>query len=681
MKPEFPAYVFWFYVVLGVTFLTLAAVIATSQRQRVVNQVAAWLMALGGLWAFAHGSIFFDADYAAKFIRVSVAISGPFVAILWMLRGAIWDDSKSIRELIHATRGVWVWVTLLAITAFSPYFIPYESTWQTELRGPLWTVVRFMPAAMTSILLIAAWRDRRKLSDLAGIRRFEAQIVFIGGSIAALIASFRSFYRQILTPDQTALVSGTVILIFFVFLIYGIFSKRIFDAASVGIALTTTLAKFIFSVSSYLAVSALGKHWGWPQHFSSLLSIAAAIATWVQAGRLLPKFIKSKADETCSILRKNIENSGQYYSEEEKVLSVSLDAIKEWLAAESCWIFVNSIRGWQAYPDSIQIPNSMVSSLRQKDWISTAALERSWNRKLVEITKPWLRRHGVDFAVKSDPGPDDPEVIIAVSPHTKGRPYSYQNMKRTAAVANSVGIALRYCRLGLKGRERGKAQAIQLIAAGLGHDLKQHTASFGLFAELLETRHSEAQFRDKFLPHFRTQVETLATYSAKMIEIGNPSGPNIEAVELNTIMDSILKEIGIHPAAQGIQIKSDFEAPSLMWQIDSSLLRRACVNLCLNSIQAMHAQPDCADHSTLEITLNAGDDSVRICIQDNGPGLPPHIRTRLFEPFVRSTQPGGSGLGLYLAWDAVIQMGGTLHHEDRSPAGTRFLITLYSPKT
>lgn len=680
IKPEYPAFVFWFYIVLAVGFFSLAAVVLISHGKRVINQIAALLMFLGGIWAVAHGSIFTDADYAASYIRVSVAVSGPFVVCLWMLRGAIWGEPKSTHQLVSKSKYLWFLVVLMTAATFSPLFIPYESTWQTKLKGPLWVVIRYMPATIASIFLIAAWKDWRRLKELEGIRRFEAQILYLGGSIALLLATFRSFYRLVLSPDQTALVSGTIIAIFYAFLIYGVFSKRIFDATSVGVALAIFLSKFILSVGAYLTVSALGRHGEWHPQFLSLLAVASAIVSWTQSGRILPRLIKSKAEESCGILRKNIENSGQYYAEEDEVLSASVDAIRKWLGSESCVIFVDSIQGWRDHSETTQIPDSVVTYLQQNGWVSMAAIDRSWNKEPTKTIKPWLQRSGVEFAVRSAISSDFPDVIIGVSPHEYGKLYSHHNIKRTASVAGSVGKALHLCRLGLKGRHQGKAQAIQLIAAGLGHDLKQHTANFALFAELLETRHSEPQFRDKFLPRFKNQVKTLASYSGKMIEIGRPTGPKIQVIELGVIMHSILEKVAVHPTAQGIEIKSNFETPSPKVEIDPDLITRACLNLCVNAMQAMQRQSDSLDEPTLNVAVDSGDDSVRISIQDNGPGLPLHIRERLFEPFVRSTQPDGSGLGLYLAWDAVIQMGGTLHHDDCSPSGTRFLISWPAPR-
>src|SRR5205085_9245222 len=69
---------------------------------------------------------------------------------------------------------------------------------------------------------------------------------------------------------------------------------------------------------------------------------------------------------------------------------------------------------------------------------------------------------------------------------------------------------------------------------------------------------------------------------------------------------------------------------------------------------------------------------VRIVVEDEGPGLPPEIRDRAFERFVRGGGDGGRGSGLGLAIvNAVAEgHGGVVSYEDRLNGGARFIVTL-----
>jgi signal transduction histidine kinase len=75
---------------------------------------------------------------------------------------------------------------------------------------------------------------------------------------------------------------------------------------------------------------------------------------------------------------------------------------------------------------------------------------------------------------------------------------------------------------------------------------------------------------------------------------------------------------------------------------------------------------------TVETTSEA---DVRVLVSDNGPGLDPSVRERLFEPSV-STKRDGSGLGLAIVQTIVHEHGGEVHLREDGPSGATFEVTL-----
>jgi signal transduction histidine kinase len=118
-----------------------------------------------------------------------------------------------------------------------------------------------------------------------------------------------------------------------------------------------------------------------------------------------------------------------------------------------------------------------------------------------------------------------------------------------------------------------------------------------------------------------------------------------------------------------------------MMEGDADLLHRILYNLVLNAVQSARGPISV----TVSVRPAEGADvphgsdhlehAARLQVRDTGPGIPPDIRQRLFEPFV-SGRPGGSGLGLAIVQRAVEAHRGLVFVDSAPAAGTTFTILL-----
>jgi signal transduction histidine kinase len=112
---------------------------------------------------------------------------------------------------------------------------------------------------------------------------------------------------------------------------------------------------------------------------------------------------------------------------------------------------------------------------------------------------------------------------------------------------------------------------------------------------------------------------------------------------------------------------------------DARLLRRLIRNLLENARR--HGQGQGATGTAVELWLDqvllVGVPHARITVDDNGPGVPAHLRDRIFEAFYRlpgaSENEGGVGLGLALVRTIVQRHGGQVRCEGRPGGGARFV--------
>jgi signal transduction histidine kinase len=126
------------------------------------------------------------------------------------------------------------------------------------------------------------------------------------------------------------------------------------------------------------------------------------------------------------------------------------------------------------------------------------------------------------------------------------------------------------------------------------------------------------------------------------------------------------------PLAAGHDLGVDVENGLIVdgWRDD---LHRLVLNLIENALR--HTPPG-TDVRASAHKVDPG--QIRIVVEDEGPGVPEHIRERAFERFVRGGGDGGRGSGLGLAIVSAVAEGhgGTVVYEDRMNGGARFIVTL-----
>lgn len=105
-------------------------------------------------------------------------------------------------------------------------------------------------------------------------------------------------------------------------------------------------------------------------------------------------------------------------------------------------------------------------------------------------------------------------------------------------------------------------------------------------------------------------------------------------------------------------------------------LNQVFMNILSNSIHAILAAN--REHGSLKIAiLNKDADNVLITIEDNGTGMPDHVKQRIFEPFFTTKKVGeGTGLGMSISYSIIEKHNGTIEVETKNGEGTKFLISL-----
>jgi two-component system nitrogen regulation sensor histidine kinase NtrY len=120
-----------------------------------------------------------------------------------------------------------------------------------------------------------------------------------------------------------------------------------------------------------------------------------------------------------------------------------------------------------------------------------------------------------------------------------------------------------------------------------------------------------------------------------------------------------------------MRIGARYPADLPLVEVDPDHVKRAILNLVDNAVEAVGGAGD------VEVALAHLGDRARVClvVSDNGPGLSPEAREKLFQPYF-STKTAGMGLGLSIVQEIAAEHGGAVRVEDNVPRGTRFIMEL-----
>jgi len=134
-----------------------------------------------------------------------------------------------------------------------------------------------------------------------------------------------------------------------------------------------------------------------------------------------------------------------------------------------------------------------------------------------------------------------------------------------------------------------------------------------------------------------------------------------------------------------VTLKRDFDPDAGMIEAFPQEITRVLLNLISNGFYAVakrKAEDGDADFEPeVSATTKGGPDHVEIRIRDNGTGIPPDVKEKMFNPFFTTKPAGeGTGLGLSMSHDIVVkQHGGTIDVDTQPRAFTEFTIVL--PRT
>ena len=216
------------------------------------------------------------------------------------------------------------------------------------------------------------------------------------------------------------------------------------------------------------------------------------------------------------------------------------------------------------------------------------------------------------------------------------------------------------------------------LAASLSHEISNPLVTIQTFAQLLPERYQEEEFRCDFSRLVSSEVQRLNSIITQINEFAHPPNMASGAIQVLSLLNASADKV-LPVSSRGslkMEVQVDPQTPQL-WG-DTRALADALGYLLTNSREALEGRTDGRIILSGRPARGAnGEPAVELAIADNGPGISPALRDRVFSPFCTS-KPRGLGLGLSIVKRTVTDHGGRVSLET-SPAGTS--ITMVLPAT
>ncbi len=218
-----------------------------------------------------------------------------------------------------------------------------------------------------------------------------------------------------------------------------------------------------------------------------------------------------------------------------------------------------------------------------------------------------------------------------------------------------------------------RMEAWREVARRIAHEIKNPLTPIQLSAERLRKRYAkmlegDGGILDKCTTTIIRQVDELKNLVNEFSQFARLPSAQLMSQDLNEIVSDalVLFKEGHH------DIQFQFRGgviPQL--ELDREQIKRVLINLLDNAVAAVE------DHGEINLTTSYDRERevVTLEVTDDGCGLPPEIRTKIFEPYF-STKKNGTGLGLTIVSQIVEDHRGYIRALPNDPRGTRFTIEL-----
>jgi signal transduction histidine kinase len=326
-----------------------------------------------------------------------------------------------------------------------------------------------------------------------------------------------------------------------------------------------------------------------------------------------------------------------------------------------------------------QLVGSALLIPEEREYAAVASLSEASDLSAVGLSGI-VERHGFAAAAPVSGGETGAAAVILLG-DAEGRPEwarprilaelgaAVQRLRGPAAAALAAD---RLARLDAEVRRLDRLAALGGLVAEIVHEIRNPLVSVKTFLQLLPEREGDPEFRESFLEVASEEVRRIERLLDAVLQHARPAPPvRADATTSATdAFESVAQLVGYRATERGVRLEIEGRGELPEIRIAGDTLRQVVLNLSLNAIDATPSG------GCVRMRAHGSKSRVVIVVEDEGPGIPPQLASRIFEPFVSTKEDRPGGLGLAITRRIVEEADGTIEVAERPQGGSAFTLRL-----
>ena len=314
----------------------------------------------------------------------------------------------------------------------------------------------------------------------------------------------------------------------------------------------------------------------------------------------------------------------------------------------------------------------LTSDARRDDRFSPAASIVSTGVREA-ICVPMQGRYDMVGVIYIDTSTPAEEVIR----HGGAPKFSEDHLKLMVAIGHQAALAVEDTRYYSAMVQAERLAAVGQTVATLSHHIKNILQGIRGGSYLIEMGlkdHDESVVDKgwKIVEKNQTKISSLVM---DMLTFSKEREPDLSVANLNQVVADVIELMLVRADEQGVELRWRPADPMPDLVFDPEAIHRAVLNVVTNALDAA-AENEEGGSVQVRSEYPAEEDTARILVEDNGPGIPPDQIETLFSPFVSSKGARGTGLGLPVSQKILGEHGGRVDVDSEVGRGARFTLEL-----